>query len=185
MYHLLTKQQTDVRGFFQEISFRHCPACRSHKRSLPSFDELIWNSQGRLMKTTWHTTVTWHSQVLALKTRLAIFLYDTECGEDLPHSLESKRSRWSNLCESEGATWSEQQETHSHPTASGPETNKQTKNCIILSNLALIYINESLINHRKIFETQNRSKAPHHILCFRWRQYQTNTSRLRRNLLLL
>lgn len=50
MCNLLTTQQTDVRGLLQEISFRHSPASRSHKQSLPSFDELIWKRKGKLIR---------------------------------------------------------------------------------------------------------------------------------------
>lgn len=50
MPNLLTTQQTDVRGLLQEISLRHSPACRSHKQSLPSFEELIWKRTGKLIR---------------------------------------------------------------------------------------------------------------------------------------
>lgn len=53
-YHPLTRQQTDVRGLFQEISLRSCPASRSHKHNLPSFEELICKREEQLMKTIWH-----------------------------------------------------------------------------------------------------------------------------------
>lgn len=45
---LLTRQQTDVRGLFQEISLRRSPASTSHKHNLPSFEQLICNREGPL-----------------------------------------------------------------------------------------------------------------------------------------
>lgn len=109
---LLTRQQTDVRGLFQDSSLRHWPASTSHKHNLPSFEELICNRGGPLVDD--HMT-------------LVLMTWDQGSGHsyrgwnrDLPHSRGSKHSRWSSLCDSEGVTWTEQQETHSRPTTSEP-----------------------------------------------------------------
>lgn len=46
--YLLTRQQTDVRGLFQETSLRRWPASTSHKHKLPSLEQLICNREGPL-----------------------------------------------------------------------------------------------------------------------------------------